>query len=576
MQVSKYLPQGAERAMSVRLFVSQRLGAVPRPLLLMWVVCIAFGMATWLLWGSSGWPVGSYWWDELALSGGGHAIREGLVPSVDFWAPFILPLYLKLFAQHLGGVSGGYVAECLMQGGVTLLLLTLLLGRKKHAWPIYLMGGWSVALAFFPFNIGSVVEAELGSVVFAGGYNRFGSALMTLALLLPIVWRGREWRLSVWLAAVLVLAFFLKITVLQIILGLAFAHALLVGGRSGWRVLFQSVGLAVVVGFPCLMALDGGGGYFSAIHDMSTLRMGVFQDRIDVSRQFLSEHRLELFVAVLVALLLAVRGLLERRKWVGLVCWYLIAMGAVVVYALTNFGDNGLFPLSSVMFSAIWQARADGAQDIGAHLSVHGRVVRALTRTVLFLWGGMFACHALMMSTWFVAHELRARDADFIHFPVRSAYLANNYVLEKSAWDQRPPIATPGVPINPKKAASYAGYVAAVDDAVQYLNEKFPDRRKSVYVLDFPALVFSFAGGYRVPHGVYPWMLYGHELNIDHHPAGPMLLADVDVLLTSKCSMSSKNRRLLPGMYRSTIEQDWLLSGSLPCWDVYQRRNPRP
>jgi len=152
-------------------------------LMVLWSGFLFLSAWVWSIWGRDGFPVGTAWWDELALEGAAHAVQQGMVPAVDFWAPFILPIYLKALAQSLAGLSGGYVLECLMQGAVVLLLLTALLGLGRHSVWVYLLGAWAVLQVLLPFNFGSLVQAPPGAVSFAGAYNRLGGALVSLVIL---------------------------------------------------------------------------------------------------------------------------------------------------------------------------------------------------------------------------------------------------------------------------------------------------------------------------------------------------------------------------------------------------------
>lgn len=544
------------------------------PLALIWSgfgLVVAFVM--WC-WGSQGWPLGSYWWDDLALSGGVHAIRTGLRPTVDFWAPFILPLYLKLFAQDLAGVAAGYVAECLLQGAAILVLLSVLLGRVRHSPSVYLCGVWVVALAILPFNLGSIAEAQLGSVAFAGSYNRFGSALIGLVLMMPMARRdeSRDGVLVPWLAGVFVLAFFTKITVFQIAFAICLAHAILCGGAGSRSVLLKATLLAALASVLVLQWFDGGGGYLSALKDMSELRMIGMQERLETCLMLLAHHRLELFVMVLVALLVAVRGLILRQAWAGQVSCYLAAVLLITLYTLTNFGDNGLAPavvaMQGLLFLQTRESRADERVASDAALR-HASLLRRITD---WMWAGLGTAYVVLHIHYALTFSIASADSRVVPIPVSTSFFARNHTVSEQAWLDRTPISVRGVPVNERSPRTYAAYVAGLDEAASFLAQTVPDRSKSVYALDFPAYVFSLVEGYRVPRGGYPWLLYGHELTIDFHPAPAVLLADVDVLMVSRCSIALGNRRFLARIYRVELENNWRKLASLTCWDVYERK----
>ena len=544
------------------------------PLALIWSgfgLVVAFVM--WC-WGSQGWPLGSYWWDDLALSGGVHAIRTGLRPTVDFWAPFILPLYLKLFAQDLAGVAAGYVAECLLQGAVILVLLSVLLGRVRHSPSVYLCGVWVVALAMLPFNLGSVAEAQLGSVAFSGSYNRFGGALIGLVIMMPVARRdeSRDTLLMAWLATVFVLGFFTKVTVFQIAFVICMVQAVLCGDVGSRRLLLKATLLAVLVSVLVLQWFDGGRGYLGALHDMSELRMAGMWQRREGSRMLLAQHRLELFVLVFVALLLAVRGLMIRRAWVGSVCCYLVSVVLITLYTLTNFGDNSLAPTVAAMHVLLFQQARQGRDD-GVFASAAGlRHASLLLRASEWIWVALGTAYVTLHAHYALTFAVRSGEGRVVNVPVATPFLAANHTVIEQAWLDRTPISVRGVPINDRSPRAYAAYVASLDEAALFLANAVPDRSKSVYALDFPAYVFSLVQGYRVPRGSYPWLLYGHELTIDFHPAPAALLGDVDVLMVSRCSIASGNRRFLAKIYRLELEKNWRKLASLTCWDVYERK----
>lgn len=546
---------------------------VSQPLALIWLgFCLVSTFVVWR-WGRTGWPLGSYWWDDLALSGGVQAIRSGLMPTVDFWAPFILPLYLKLFAQNMVGVAAGYAVECLLQGGGVLILLSVLLGRAKHPPSVYFTGIWAVALAMLPFNLGTVAEAQLGSVAYSGSYNRFGGALIALVLMLPVVRRDltRDPVLVCWLAAVFALAFFIKVTIFQITFTICLAHAV-ADAQPGWRSLFlKATLLSVVASLLVLQLFDGGVGYLSALRDMSELRVIGMLDRLDTYRLLLAAHRIELFVLVYVALLVAIRNILLRRVWVGRVSCYLIACGLIVLYTLTNVGDNGLAPAVAAMHGLLFVQRQEDFLD-GRTSAVVVKYAHLLRRVTCCIWVVFGSIYVGLHAYYSLMFLIKGAERGGISIPVATNFFAQNHVVDEQDWIQRTPILNRGDPVDAQSPRPYAAYMVGLDEAVLFLTKTVPDRSRSVYALDFPAYVFSLVEGYRVPRHSYPWLLYGHELTIDLHPAPTALLRDVDVLLVSKCSLAAGNRRFLAKIYRLELEANWRMMAALTCWDVYERK----
>ena len=496
-----------------------------------------------------------------------------MVPSADFWAPFILPLYMKHLAQSFAGMGGGYVLECLLQGGLTLCLLTLLLGRRRHGVAVYLLGAMVVAMAMLPFNIGSVVMARSGSLVFAGVYNRLGGALIMLALLVPVVRedRSRDGLLMLWMACLLSLAFLVKVTVFQIVLVLGGGYGLLCKDWRWLRVMLMATVVSVALLAVLLLSTGMWDGYLSALREVSAVRMSLMHERLDISRETLVNHRLECFVLLFCGLLAAARGHFLRIDWAGLVLWYLLSCVMIILFMLTNFGDNGLFPSVGALFALVsLQSRAGLMARLAS--STGRRYARALKWASEGVLALILVGYVVVNVIWGWSFMQTQQRADLIHFPVSTTFFSNHHLIEREAWESRIPLHVPGVPRNMQSPSTFADYVEGLDEAERFLEEHVPDRGRSVYALDFPSYVFAMAGGYRVPRGTYPWLLFGHELSIDVHPKAEVLLADVDVLMVSKCSLATGNRRYLVRLYRQDIERRWTRLGALRCWDVYRKR----
>lgn len=528
----------------------------------------------WMRWGHTGWPIGSYWWDELALAGAAEAIRTGLVPTVDFWAPFVLPLYLKQWAIAWVGYGGSFVAECLMQGALVLLLFWGLVGRERQPLSVYGVGALAVLGAVAPFNLGSATEAQLGSAVAACAYNRLGGAILSLVMLLPAIRRdaAHDGRLTGWLAVTFVLTMLLKITVFQIAWVLIFLKALLEPRSGLWRVLCGATLLAVVT--LGVLAWIGGGakGYVSALQYLSEVRMSLLKGHVlSLVGYLVFTQRFPMALMLLCALIVIARAHLASRLWLRHVAWYLVACGATCAYTSTNWGDHGLLPATAAMCTLLL------ACEVGTLEGVVPEAQRRIDRLLRIsgyglLWGGLVLFLAAM-AYWAWALDERRADEGMMHMPVRSALFAGNYVIEPKAWDKRPDMLAADLPINLLNPGVYASYVEGLEGAYAYLDRWVPDRSLSVYALDFPAYVFSAMGGYRVPRHSYPWMLFDHEITIDHHPDAETLLSDVDVLMVSKCSLSGGNRKWLHAIYRVHIEAHWKREASVRCWDVYRRRS---
>lgn len=539
----------------------------------LWLSFWGMAVCVWLTWGQTGFPVGSFWWDDLALAGAARAVQQGMVPAVDFWAPFILPIYLKALAQSLAGLSGGYVLECLLQGLLVLLLLTALLGRRRHAPGVYLVGAWAILQAVLPFNLGTIAQAGLGTVAFSGAYNRLGGAFITLLLLAMTIRRSSGKRVGLvspfvwWIALLLALAFLIKVTVFQLAVVMCFARGVMCTGEHE-RWWWLSPLLAAVLLWCLLWPSGMASGYFDALRQLSGLRVSLWHDRWDSTFWELRDHRVELVVVVLIGALSAWRGIQARLAWVGPVCFYLLCCALLLLYTLSNFGDNGLFPALASAYVLVCDTWDGHALSNGGKPRTDGHLQRSL-QSGLILLGAM--AYLAMCLRWGGALLHERASARWVHFPVKSGALSTQYQVQASAWAGRPPIWVPGVSTPLRSPGVYAAYVDGLDEALQFLALQVPDRKQSVYALDFPAYAFALLGGYRIPSHTYPWLLHGHEYAIDSHPSGAQLFADVDVLMVSKCSLSEGNRKYLGAIYRLDIERDWRLIGRLRCWDVLRR-----
>lgn len=541
---------------------------------LLWLSFSILAAWVWCTWGQTGFPVGSFWWDELALAGAARAVQRGMVPLLDFWAPFISPIYLKALAQSLAGLRGGYVLECLLQGLVVLLLVTALLGRRKQSAGVYLVGAWAILQAVLPFNLGTIAEAGLGTVAFSGAYNRMGGALITLLLLSMTLRPGSSRRGAMaspfdwWMASVLVLAFLTKVTVFQLAVVMCMARGVLIRDER-WHWWWPSLALAGGLLLCVLWPTGMGAAYFDALHQLSALRVNLWQDRWALTCLELLDHRLELVALTLFCALSAWRGVLARQPWVGPVCFYLLCCALVLLYSLSNFGDNGLLPAlasAHVLFRDTWGGKP---MEDGVEQRRELRLLRAAQGGLLFMGALAYLSFVLRWTGALLDERASAR---WIHFPVHSEALAAHHQVQASAWAGRPPIWVSGVSTPLRSPATYAAYADGLDEALLFLAREVPDRQRSVYALDFPSYAFALLGGYRIPRHTYPWLLHGHEYAIDSHPPGEQLLADVDVLMVSKCSLSEGNRKYLAAIYRIDIERDWRLIGRLRCWDALKRR----
>jgi hypothetical protein len=541
-------------------------------LLALWAGYVIFSAAVWAQWGRTGFPVGSFWWDELALSGAAAAVNGGLVPAVDFWAPFIAPIYIKAFAMRVAGLSGGHVLECLLLGALVLVLFSWLTwGRAIKGWMLGL-GALLILQTALPFNPGTIANAALGTVTFSGGYNRLGAGLIGLVLLSLSMWPASPpgGRLVVWTAMVFALSLLVKVTAFQVAVTCCGLYAVLCSDKAGRRLALKAFMLSLLMLWAYFEFSGTGPGYFSALHDLSAVRMDLMRERLWQVQMTLMEHLLELVALVMCAALVAWRGVLLGGRWVGPVSWYLLSCAALALYTVTNFGDNGLLPTLCVVYALLHTPSVCANGPSNGEADRVGRLLYGVCVSMLF--AGLLG-HLGIFYRWSDALVRQQRAARWVHLPVETRALADNFLIEEGQWLSRRPIHVPGVPTPLRVPATYASYVEGLDEGVQFLRAHFPDRSKSVYALDFPSFVFSTYGGYRFPRHAYPWMLYGHELSADVHPEADQLLSDVDILMVARCSLSEGNRRMFAAIYRGALQRQWQVIGHVRCWDVYVRQD---
>lgn len=544
------------------------------PLMTLWLGYLVLCLVCWLSWGSTGWAMGSYWWDELALSSAAHAVNEGLAPGKDFWAPFILPLYIKAWAYRWAGNAGGYLVECLLQGGLVLSLYSLLVRLRPMPLAMHALAAWAVLLAVLPFNIGSVVEAKTGYVVYAGVYNRLGGSLMMLGMLwLEVSRRQRHDRLAMlWLSLLFCVCLLVKVTAWQVVMASLWLHAMVRSDKVALRTLLVATVLSMALTLLLLLVSGQLEGYVRALWDMAQVRSELMLARRHLSRDVLVDQRLVLFLNVLVVALVALRGLLLRVCWWPSAGWCLFTLGLVTFYVLSNFGDNGLAPMAAALWVLLIEVSRSPSPDSSGRLA---SIASMLVCGARVLWAGYLALYLAFQGHRLHALWLHEDSVASVHAPFHNHRLRDSVRMDADTWRTRSPLHVPGISLRTAEPAAHAGYAAAVDDAAKFLVAAYPSRSTSVYVLDYPALMFSLLEGYRVPRGVLPWMIFGHELSILHHPPAQVLMRDVDVLVSSKCSLSSGNRRYLHRIYRAEIERHWVMKAELACWVVYERKSTR-
>jgi hypothetical protein len=557
--------------LAVRRF--QPYGTATGPLSLMWGGYVLLCICCWLHWRETGFPIGSFWWDELALSGGSEAINQGLLPDRDFWAPFILPVYLKWFAQHLVGPARSFMVECMLQGGLVLSIFSMMVAGKRQPTSIYMVGVAAVVMASFPFNIGSGTQAALGLATYCGAYNRLGGAFLTLIFVYPITVGtpmvsncGRD---IAWVSGLFILSYLVKITAFQVVSTFLVLASLVINGRHWPLLLIRASAVFLGMLFLSWLFLDMGPGYVKALADISKVRAGFIGKNAELMISlFFSYHYLEMFFFLMIGVLFVLSRGLVGAKWGRWIVLYLIAGMGVVGYTLTNFGDNGLFPFvgAAALLICAPVSSPSKPEKEREHYS------RLLTSCMVGINCLLFGIYLAMNLFWGWSLLSEGEKGSPNPVPVSTSFFNKNYVVSEADWSSRPRIDVPGASFNVAKAGPYVSYIEGLQEVVAYLELNYPQKLTSVYALDYPAYVLSVVSGYRIPKGTYPWLLYGHELNADFYPEPAILFSDVDILLTSKCSLAGGNRRKLLGIYKNHIESNWAAVHEFRCWTLHRPR----
>ncbi len=537
----------------------------------MWVAYSLLCLCCWLHWHDTGLPIGSFWWDELALSGGSEAINQGLLPDRDFWAPFIFPLYLKWFAQHLVGPARSFLLECLLQGGLVLAIFSVMVAGKRQPASIYMVGVAAIVMASLPFNIGSGTQAALGLATYCGAYNRLGGALLTLAFVYPIAvgipMLRTRWLDIAWVAGVFLVSYFVKITAFQVVATFLVLATLVFSGRQWTVLLMRATVVFLVLLVMFWLLFDMGPGYIKALADISRVRAGFIGKNAGVMISlFFSYHYLELFYFLLMGVLFVLSRSLIGANWGRWIILYLVAGLGVVGYTLTNFGDNGLFPFVGAACLLICAPYCSPSTPVTPR-ETYSRLLRSCMFGVNFL---LFAIYMAMNLFWGWSLVREEANSSPMAVPVEIYFFNRNFVVHEADWSSRPKIDVPGASFNVTKAGPYVSYMEGLQEVVAYLELSYPKKSTSVYALDYPAYVLSVVSGYRIPKGTYPWLLYGHELDAEFYPEPTAFLSDVDILLTSKCSLAGGNRRKLLGIYRNHIDSNWMAVHEFKCWTIYR------
>lgn len=523
-------------------------------------------------------PLGQYWWDNLALAGGAVAILDGYTPSVDFFAPMVLPLYIKAASIVFFGYASHYFVECVIQALIVALIFSfLILPSVRRSWAFLLLA-LLVACAGLPANHSNVITSEPGYLNYAGSYNRFCDALLGIAFLTPLLGVESRRRFvlgeSLCIGGLLILSFFTKISAFQIIfVYLCFVPLLQDRGFHPKTLVVGILFFFATLFFVWLVA-GVGPDYIFELRRVAQMKSGnILSDVVWRLQGILHRHWFELVAHLLfifgVAIYILMAAVFDRKRLVAFFL-YLMALVATLLFTSTNYGDMGLMPASFACFSLVAVIK-DPRRPV--FRGVREYVVRNARRVLWAVFALLFLSDILFYQRWVTGFLRSDVSQSHLSASVHTNFFRDNYILRYGGSD-RPlkQIDASGRNIVRHEPTDYAQYVSELERAALYLKKAGVSESRSVYALDFPAYIFSLMSGHRIPKGSYPWLLFNHELNQKSHPDPNRLFGDVDVLARSLCSLHAPNRDQLFNVYKGYIREHFEVIGGTECWRFMKKR----
>ncbi len=527
-------------------------------------------------------PIGNYWWDALVFDGVNRAIDQGLVPTRDFWATMVLPLYLNWLAERIKPCGNHYLVLQWLQWLIVGAYWRVFLARGLRAAENY---GWSALLflcAFIPINRSHVVSKLDGFANYAGFYNRFGGALLILAFLTVLVYerRRRSGAFTAGAFMLCALALYTKLSVLCTVAVLFAVGLFLCRAPAGmWRrVLLVPVALALL--FLAVDRLWGiGWDYLAIVRQVGKFKQGAFVEELWNWRggRLVRMHGLEWGLIAGIAGTMGVRALflspaalraaLFAGRWtlMGLLVW-----GGAMAFTATNFGDWGTGPALVVLAWGL----ADTLRPLPRDVTSPWR--RCLV--VLLMATAVFGAVATIEPVY---HWLRVQMDPSRHYvPLlenEASVFGTQWLIDSESRKPHPLVENYRVPSRLMMFGRTDFHFWAVSH--QELARRLRRRvapGESVYELDFPAFALQvFEPDFRVPRRSFAWLLSTHDFGDGHEPDVHQVLSDVTWLVVPRCHLNANNRQHLAYLFRPAIEAGFTLQEATECFRVYRRRPPR-
>lgn len=527
-------------------------------------------------------PIGNFWWDALVFDGVNRAIDQGLVPTRDFWATMILPLYLNWLAERIKPDGNHYLVLQWLQWLIVVAYWRGFLARGLRDAENF---GWSALLflcAFIPINSSHAVSDLNGFANYAGFYNRFGDALLILAFLTVLVYerRPRPWIFAAGAFLLCALALYTKLSVLCIVAVLLAAGLVLCRAPAGtWlRALLVPAALALL--FLAVDRLWGiGRDYLEIVRQVGKYKQSAFVEELWNWRghRLLHVHGLEWGLIAGIAGTLGARAffLPPAARWVALFDgrWALMGLlvwGGAMAFTATNYGDWGTGPALVVLAWGL----ADTLRPFRRPVASPWRrcLLALMLATTLF---GAFAT-IVPVYRWLRVQMNPSR----VYAPLvdnETSVFGAQWLINSESRNLRPLLEDYRVPSSSMmfRRSDFHFWAVIHQELAQSLRGRVAPG-ETVYELDFPAFALHvLEPDFRVPRRSYAWLLYTHDFGDGHEPDVHRMLSDVTWLVVPRCQLNANNRQHLAYLFRPAIEADFTLQETTDCFRVYRRRPPR-
>ncbi len=499
-------------------------------------------------------PVGTYWWDYLAVKGLEHQLFDGPEGVRELWLPYLLPLVLFRLANVVAGSGIDYFFAHLIVAASTLVLgYKAIYLRLDPQWrvPFY----WVLLLfSIFPVNVDlELVKSfkDTNAVAYNGFYNRYLDVIFSLLLVSVLAVRdgdtwGRakndRWMLLFWCYA-LVVALLSKLTYFFVFWVFLWAFAVLRRNRA-----------AVI---PCLLAIP------------VVLVVALIVPNYFVTNWEAATVRGVSFPAWYLGLLL-IAGL--GFSWVvgrqggpfrhGL--FWATPMISAWGVGLGNFGDLTLLRYAVAVLVMLCLSR-EFVSNVGVRLSflasgkareirITGEAVAIAAVLTFFLYPVAVLVKTTGVTLFAMTGRMLAPDAaglikyeNLPGFFSHERYIAKRFRVSHIGRERVLPLVRKRKGMK-HTATFFTLYAMDLDRAIGFLR---PHVDMTMTWVSFPGLSSQVFGVGQVPAKARPWYLWGHEIGGEVGPDYVGIRENSDLMIVDQCSWA-------PGsiMFREIFDLD--------------------